>query len=121
MSKRTHNIKRIPTTQGDGNVIDVYVSYQKGGVSFATYKNEPRGYYLHVQPIKIKNEGNFTVTSFTGFSGYKQHIKAANRFSQKQLEAAASECENNDIMQYMIDCVCQKNGIELAETPATAA
>ena len=116
MSDRKVQIKRIPTTKGPEHVIDVYVSYHKGGVNFATYKNEPRGFYLHVQPIEVGE--NFV--RFMGFSGYKQHIKDAARFSQKQLAAAAEEAKNADILQTMIDAVCEKNGLTLAE-PATAA
>lgn len=110
MSNRITTIKRIPTTEENG-FIEVSVSYSKGGVNFATYKNEKRGYWLHVQPLTI--QGNWV--QFTGFSGVKQFVKEANRFSQKQLEAVAEECKTNDIVQHMIDSVCQKKGIEVKE------
>lgn len=114
MNNRKLTIKRIPTTKPN-HFVDVYVAYNKGGTSFSTYKQIPRGYSLHVQPIKVEENNGIVCTSFMGFSGLRQHVKDANRFSKKQLELVAKECESNDIMQYMIDCVCEKQSITLKE------
>jgi len=116
MSIRKATIARIPTTTPN-KFIDVFVSYNKGGISYATYRNIPRGYSLHVQPIEVKE--NFV--SFMGFSGYRQDVEDAKRFSQKTLEAVAERMDGSELMQQMIDLVCEKQNLTLEETPATTA
>lgn len=119
MSNRKKTIALIPTTEENG-FIDVYVSYNKGGVSYTTYKQEPRGYTLHVQPIKVENNNGFTCTSFMGFSGVKQHLENANRFSHKRLAEVAKAYKDSDIVNNAISLVCAKQGITLAEQELTA-
>ncbi len=115
MSNRHFPVKRVPTNQGEGHFIEVYVSYNKGGMSMATYKQIPRGYSVHVQPVEIKDMGGYTSKSFIGFSGYRQDVEEANRFSQKKLREVAERMKDSDLVQQMIDLVCEKQGIEVIE------
>jgi len=119
MSNRNKTIARIPTTEENG-FIDVYVSYNKGGINYATYKQEPRGYTLHVQPIKVENKNGFTCTSFMGFSGVRQHLETANRFSQKRLAEVAEAYKDSDTVKNAVSLVCAKQGIILADQELTA-
>ena len=69
------------------SVIAVSIYYSKGGVNFATYKREPRGYYLSVNPEERSKSGGCNVVSFMMFGGVKSLVKEAARFSQKALDS----------------------------------
>lgn len=93
--------------------IAVELKYNLGGFNCFTYAQEKRGYYLHVTPVKREQRDGYTMESFTAFSGYKQLIKEVNRKSNKsELEAATEAWEIIDIM---VERVCRKNGLELAQ------
>ena len=67
--------------------LKVETAYTKGGFNYFTYKEEPRGYYLHVTPVK--RDG--CCETYTAFSGVKTLIKSANRLSKKTLAELISE------------------------------
>ena len=64
------------------NYLEVKVVYDKGGFSYATYKEIPRGYYLSVQPIEV----NGCMVGFTAFSGIRLRLETTKRLSQKKLD-----------------------------------
>lgn len=37
------------------NYLRIDLDYSKGGYNYFTYKNEPRGYYIHVSPVNRWN------------------------------------------------------------------
>jgi hypothetical protein len=114
MSVRKIKLARIQTTKGEKHFIDVYISYNKGGLSMMNYKMQPRGYDVHVQPIEVSDG----FTTFMGFSGVRQHIEGAKRFSQKRLAELAQAYKGSDTVQNMIDLVCAKqktSTVELAK------
>lgn len=76
------------------NFIIVRTFYDKGGMNYFTYKNEKRGIYLSLQPVKVEDYGGYSMESFEGFSGIKFFIKELNRKSDKQIDLIDSKIEN---------------------------
>ena len=71
--------------------IKVETRYNLGGLGFASYTPEPRGYYLHVTPVTRYNRDGINWEQFTAFTGVKQCIKTVSRKSAK----AEAEAEKN--------------------------
>lgn len=93
--------------------LSVELIYNKGGYSFVTYKEEPRGYYLHVTPVTRYTRDGVQFESFTAFTGVKQCVKIVTRKSTKaeqEAEEAAKQIENA-----LVSWVCGKNGLQIKE------
>ena len=94
------------------NHLEVEVYYSLGGMNYFTGKNEGRGYYLSVTPVKI--EGGFrTVTAFTGV---RILVKAVSRKSDKAYKEAVELSKEKEVE--LIDYVCRKNNLTLKECVA---
>ena len=106
--KQGRLLKSLPTSQGDCTHIDVEVFYTKGGMNYFTSKNERRGLYLSVQPVKRGDR----MISFTAFSGVKQFVKEMKMFSQKALNEYVPDPE---LEKSLIDHVLEKGNIKLQE------
>lgn len=96
----------------------VELRYNLGGISYATYKEEPRGYYLHVTPVTRYNRDGIAWEQFTAFTGVKQCVKTVTRKSAKA-EAEAEE-KALKIENVLISWVLEENGLQLAKAGATA-
>lgn len=79
--RRTLSEEIIGLTERGVEYLVVSVHYSKGGMNYASYNQEPRGYYLSVSP---ETRGGGTV-SFTLFSGTKSFLEPAKAFSAKRL------------------------------------
>ena len=101
MSKRVEQIvpvTGIDTTMANnpGRCIDnpnrlrLSLSYSTGGINYFSYKNEARGYYLHVTPEKVENHGFGNAVSSLLGSGVKELVLEVSRQSDKQLEIATT-------------------------------
>lgn len=87
--------------------IHVYTSYSKGGMNMFTYKNEKRGYSLHVQP---ESRGNGCV-SCCPMDGVKTFLVECGRKGKKaEANADALAVENE---KRLLDYVCARCNIEL--------
>ena len=78
--------KYIPIPGNEARVathIKIEVRYLKGGLNYFTYKEEPRGVYVIVTPVEVKDQGGYEMESFTAFSGTKCCVKALKRKSEK--------------------------------------
>ena len=64
--------------------------YTTGGMSYFTYKNEPRGYYLSVTPQRIEAANFGSTVACSLMSGVKDLLLEVNRQSDKQLEIATT-------------------------------
>lgn len=87
--------------------LDVDITYNKGGINYFTYRNEPRGYYAGVTPV----EKNNNMVSFTAFTGVKKFIEPAKRLSRKTL--AALNADAVDICDDLIKSVCAKYNLQI--------
>ena len=77
--------KYIETNEFPGNThLQISVYYSKGGTSYFSGQNNPRGFYVSVTPVK---RDGITV-SYLMFSGYSHFLFGANRYSEKQHDKA---------------------------------
>lgn len=103
----------IASCNGNATHIKVYTYYSLGGFSCWTYENNARGYYLAVQPVERSARGGVVLEGFTAFSGVKKCILPVSRKSKKAEENAEKIAADHE--KELIDYVCRKNGIILAE------
>lgn len=96
----------LPVAEGDCTHVDVEVFYSKGGMNYFTGSVERRGYYLSVQPLSKSTNS----VGYTAFTGVKQLIQEAGRFSSKVL---AEFVVDYDMMNSMVEHILQKNNIKL--------
>lgn len=78
-----------------------------------TYKNESRGYYLHVSPVSRSVVSGVAMESYTAFTGTKLLLLACDRRSKKR----EGQAENIalDYRAMLIDRVLLENGLKLAQ------
>jgi len=96
----------LPVSEGNCTHVDVEVYYDKGGHNYFTGNLERRGYYLSVQPLS-KGDRSY---SYTAFTGVKQLVREAGRYSSKVLSEFIVEYE---MMSNMIEHVIEKNNLKL--------
>lgn len=78
--------KYVPIPSSEARVathIKIEVQYSKGGLNYFTYKEEPRGVYVIVTPVEVKDQGGYQMEQYTAFSGVKSCVKALKRKSEK--------------------------------------
>lgn len=93
------------------NNIKIEIYYSKGGLNYFTSRNEQRGLYVSVSPVKRETIiGNIVTESYAGFSGIKECVLPLNKFSSKT-------CENFQIdestKQKLINHVIEKNNLTI--------
>jgi hypothetical protein len=79
--------------QGEGRVVRVEVSYSKGGLNYFTYKDDPRGYWLHIQPMRIEVGDGFTACKYNPRDGHRMFLQEAMRFSASGMRCAVQTAE----------------------------
>ena len=92
--------------EGNCTHIDVELYYSKGGMNYFNGNVERRGYYLSAQPLS-KSTNSY---SYTAFTGVKQLVREAGRYSSKVL---AEFVVDYDMMNSMVEHIIQKNNIKL--------
>lgn len=95
----------LPVAEGEFTHVDVEVYYNKGGMNYFTSNVEKRGYYLSVQPLNKSNG-----IHFTAFTGVKQLVREAGRFSPKILSEFIVEYE---MMNKMVEYIINKHNLKL--------
>ena len=94
--------------EGNGvNYIRIDFEYSKGGYNYFTYREEPRGYYIHVSPVY--RSGN--METYTAFSGVKACLFEVTRKSNKS-EAEAMKIYEAKRDKY-ISYIAEKNGLKI--------
>lgn len=106
----------------DGRILEIELSYLKGGINYFNGRSEKRGFYINVTPVKITKCDGYSTKEFAMFHGIKGLFKEVSRFSQKILnETVPSRPE----YQYLINHVLSKEGLtikkEIKETPQVDA
>lgn len=87
------------------NYLRVDFNYSKGGYNYFTYKQESRGYYIHVSPVNKVDR----METYTAFSGIKACLLEVTRKSNKA-EAQALEKFEAEKQKY-IDYVLTRHGL----------
>lgn len=100
-------------TTTNHKVIEVVVRFNAGGMNYSTYKQEKKGYYVHVQPVEVV--GN--MRTFVAFTGFKSLLEETARFSMKRLKELADGVLKNSATQELIGKVCEQSNLTL-EPPA---
>lgn len=103
--------KYLPVEGQGANNLIVEVKYTLGGVSFATYREYPRGYYLHVTPVLREEFGEYASETFKLFGGAKMLLKEVKRQSKKAEQEALAEAQKME--SELINFVLQENNLTL--------
>jgi len=106
MSNRSVLVRDYP--HSDGKVVRVTVSYTKGGLNYYTYKEDKRGYWMHIQPMRIEVRDCVTVSHYTPTAGRRMLVLEAARFSAAGLakaKAMAADTLDNDetVAAFVVD------------------
>lgn len=96
---------------GRANYLRIDLDYSKGGYNYFTYKQEPRGYYIHVSPVLREDRGGCVMESYAAFSGIKDCLLEVARKSNKA-EAEALKLFEQAKEKY-IDYILTKHGLTL--------
>ena len=104
----------LPTNNPE-KVMEIELTYKKGGMNVFTYQNEKRGYYVSVIPMQIIDRGGYKMHAFTAFSGAKYCIRECSRKSVKAQAEAVSMAngEFREFIKNMIADVAKKNDLEV--------
>lgn len=105
-------MKKYLKTADPKTFLKVEVYYSLGGINFATYQNEPRGYYLSVSPVERETIGGYVYESYVALSGVKRLVKPVSRKGKKAEQEAmllAESCESA-----LVNHVLGKSGLALA-------
>jgi hypothetical protein len=86
MKNRPRFETQIPTDQiPDHTHLEIDVFYGEGGINYFNYKDEPRGYWVSLRPIKMEGR----CKSFVMFDdkAFKVFLEPAKRFNANRLNA----------------------------------
>jgi hypothetical protein len=76
-----------PSTNFDSepNHIEVSIGYALGGMNYFTYKDDPRGYFLHLHPIRVRDWAvSFTMGAQGNEAGVKYLLLPARSYNRKK-------------------------------------
>jgi len=92
--------------------VEIEVYYSKGGANYFNGTSDPRGYWLAIRPVTVKDG----CKSYQLMQGFKKFLVASKRKSNgSMLLAVARALEYKD---EILDAVLKKEGITLAEEVA---
>lgn len=83
-----------PTEEVTHLKVELY--YSMGGWNYFVGRQEPRGYYLSVTPVKRWKSETATYEQFTAFTGCKTLIKEVARKSKKAEREAIALAESKE-------------------------
>lgn len=86
--------------------IECSVSYSLGGVNIRNYRNDPRGYYAHVTPVRLLEGGKIRASELG--SGMKFLLVGCKRQSSK-CEAMAAAKFDSEVWSYVEAAFDTKN------------
>jgi hypothetical protein len=100
----------------------VTVSHRAGGMNYATYKQQARGFYVSAQVETVETGDGFTSTKYNPMSGCCMLIEETKRFSAKRLASLTAELQA-DPMRYaaVVERALASEGLELALQPNAQA
>lgn len=104
--------ERLHKVEGqENNYIRETLYYSLGGYNYFTYRQESRGYYLSVTPIKQETHGGVVMETYTAFTGTKMCVHPVQRKSAKAAKIAEEKAQW--IAAQLIAMVCAENGIQI--------
>lgn len=84
----------------ENNVLKIEVYYSLGGYDYFSYKEEKRGFYISLRPMKESKEGLCSFSLFGKDSGYKILLEEVKRNNPKRLKVLKEAFENEET------CLC---------------
>ena len=109
--------RRIPVTDESGTpdlFVKVRLYYDKGGLNVFTYRDERRGYYLSVSPIRMERG----METYKAFSGLKSCVPPVSRKSAKAEANAVALVD--EALEDLLPIVCHRNHLTLKEAGGNA-
>ena len=108
-------MKKYIEVEGKGVThLKVETFYNLGGTNVFNGRNEPRGYYLSVCPVKRqKHDWGITSESYTAFTGAKILLMEVSRKSAKREMMA--DLKAKEMEAGVIEYICEKNGLKIVE------
>lgn len=93
----------------NGQEYEIKCYYNKGGMNYFTSKNETRGFYLSVCPVKVTRSDSSVYMSveYVAFTGVKTLIMEVKRYSKSAEQEAIKIAESKE--REIIDYVVEKN------------
>ncbi len=104
-------MKQYLKTNKANTEVKIELKYNLGGLNYWNYKQEVRGYYLHIQPLQIEKHESCIIESYQCFSGYKALILETKRKSDKAYKTALQMIDNK--IAEMLEVIKQSNNLEL--------
>lgn len=101
----------------DGRVLEIEVSYSKGGINYFTGNRMRRGYSLHLTPVRLEvtQDGQVTMRSFTigadpkdkGLASFLLEVARQSPKAQAQAETIAASRLNRVINEWLTRSGCE--------------
>ena len=111
MIDRVWNDMMIPVSGNDKYThVRALCYYSLGGMNLWNYKNEPRGYYLSVTPIKREVRNGYAMIACSPMDGIKRCVLEVSRKSAKWEAEAVLNAKK--VLPDMLDIVCGRVGID---------
>ena len=110
--------------EGYQGVLEVSVGYSLGGANYFQGTQEKRGYWLHVMPIGVKDEGTYKSRSFTvgsgprGFKVFLLEVKRRTPKSDADALRLGALNERRAIERVLAQGLTLAQGVELPPAPA---
>ena len=114
MDKNTLRETMIPVS-GNKNFTHVRLTlyYSLGGMNMWTYKNDPRGYYMSVSPVRKVDCGTYAMIECAPSDGFKSLIKPVVRRSKKA-DAEAINASNN-VLDELLNAIFSRHSLTRME------
>lgn len=104
-------MKKYLKTNKENTEVKIELKYNLGGLNYWNYKQEARGYYLHIQPLQIEKLESCIIESYECFSGYKALILETKRKSDKAYNIALEMLKAKKAE--MLEVITKNNNLEL--------
>ena len=112
MSIRIVSKKYLDTTT-ENMKLEVEIFYSRGGWNFATGKDDPRGYWLCVQPVRFIEEAGIKMISFALLSGFKKFLLQAKADRKGGTAEKSAVLLAEKYEQELVEQVCIKEKLTL--------
>lgn len=103
--------RRTYRANGEGaNALDVSIEYQPQGVDLVTGKTQPQGYYLVIQPVNRKGDGN----AFVPFAGRRTCVLECDRQSTTSYVRAKAIMDT--LVEQRLTSFCRRENIDVDDS-----
>jgi hypothetical protein len=94
--------------------VDGSIAFDKGGINYWDYKQKPKGYYLHLQVVEIKD--GCKCYSIGDGSGLCAFLESAERFNFKRLRELCDAVVGTEVYHRVLARILASTGRSLTST-----